>query len=301
LTASTGAKSSESLSLDPKTLQSLGGLEIIARHVVDGVLQGMHRSPHVGLAMDFAHHRPYSPGDDVRRIDWRAFARSERFYLKQHEVSTNLRAHILLDASGSMAYCGEGDGVSKLRYAQMLAAALAYLIIRQKDSVGLMTFDSEIREDVPPSSVSSQFVRLIGTLEGVTPQNESRVAPLLHEVAGSIRSRGMTIILSDLFDDTASLVNALHHLRRRGHDVLLLQILSQDELEFPFRTWTTFESMEDLADIRRLDPALVRATYLANLKAHLDAIRDATHRLEIRHAIVKTSQPLDAALAEVLG
>jgi len=301
VTTSTTSKQSRSLALDPKTLQSLGGLEIIARHVVDGVLQGMHRSPHVGFAMDFAHHRPYSPGDDVRRIDWRAFARSERFYLKQHEVSTNLRAHILLDSSGSMTYCGEGDGVSKFRYAQMLAASLAYLIIRQKDSVGLMTFDSRMREEVAPSSVSSQLVRVIGTLEKVTPRNESRIAPLLHEVAGSIRSRGMMIILSDLFDDTASLVNALHHLRRKGHDVLLLQVLAQDELEFPFRTWTTFESMEDARDFRRMDPALVRSTYLANLKAHLGTIRDAVRKLDIRYAMVKTSQALDAALAEVLG
>lgn len=292
---------SEPLALDPKTLQSLGGLEIIARHVVDGVLQGMHRSPHVGFAMDFAHHRPYSTGDDVRRIDWRAFARSERFYLKQHEVSTNLRAYILLDASGSMGYCGEGDGVTKFRYAQILAASLAYLIIRQKDSVGLMTFDNRIREDVPPSSMSSQLVRLIGTLEGVTPRNESRIAPLLNEVGGSIRSRGMIIILSDLFDDTASLVNALHDLRRKGHDVLLLQVLSRDELEFPFRTWTTFEGMEDAKELRRVDPTLVRSTYLANLKAHFDAIRDAARKLKIRHALVKTSQPLDVALAEVLG
>src|SRR5579859_1309531 len=163
------ATSSQPTLLDPATLDSLGRLELIARHVVDGFLQGMHRSPHVGFAMDFAHHRPYSPGDDVRRIDWRAFARSERFYLKQHEVSTNLRAHILLDASGSMAYRSKSDAVSKFRYAQMLAAGLAYFILRQKDSVGLITFDSRFRTDLPPSSVSSHLARVLAAIERTTP------------------------------------------------------------------------------------------------------------------------------------
>ena len=296
---STAATSSQLL--DPGTLETLGGLEVIARHVVDGFLQGMHRSPHVGFAMDFAHHRPYSPGDDVRRIDWRAFARSERFYLKQHEVSTNLRAHILLDASGSMAYRGHDDSVSKFRYAQMAAASLAYLILRQRDSVGLVTFDATIRNDIQPSSISSQCGRVVAALEGTKAGNESRIAPLLHDLAARVRSRGMVMILSDLFDDAAAMVNALHHLRREGHEVILLQILSPDELEFPFRTWTTFQSMECDTDRRRLDPAVVRSTYLANLRSHLDTLREAAQRLAIRYSLVRTDEPLDAALAKVLG
>jgi len=298
---STAATSSPSRTLlDPATLEKLGGLEIIARHVVDGFLQGMHRSPHVGFAMDFAHHRPYSPGDDVRRIDWRAFARSERFYLKQHEVSTNLRAHILLDASGSMAYRGKDDAVSKFRYAQILAASLAYLILRQKDSVGLIAFDGQIRSEVAPSSVSSHLARLTATIENTGAEKESKIAPLLHELAARIRSRGMVILLSDLFDEPTALINALHHLRREGHEVLMLQILSPDEAEFPFRTWTMFENIENESDRRGLDPALVRSTYLMNFRSHLDSIRQAAHRLAIRYALLTTSEPLDVALAKVL-
>jgi uncharacterized protein (DUF58 family) len=286
--------------LDSATLEKLGGLEIIARHVVDGFLQGMHRSPHVGFAMDFAHHRPYSPGDDVRRIDWRAFARSERFYLKQHEVSTNLRAHLLLDASGSMAYRGRRDVMTKFRYAQILAASLAYLILRQKDSVGLLTFNHRVTGEIPPGSVSSHFARLVTALDGTTTDGPSNIAPLLHELAARIRSRGMVIILSDLFDDTRAIVNSLHHLRREGHDVLIFQILSPDELDFPFRNWTTFESMEDESERRRLDPALVRATYLNNLHTHLDSLRDAAFKLGIRYLQITASEPPDAAIAKVL-
>jgi uncharacterized protein (DUF58 family) len=287
--------------LEPATLQKFGSLELIARRVVDGFLRGMHRSPHVGFAMDFAHHRPYSPGDDVRRIDWRAFARSERLYLKQHEVNTNLRAHILLDASASMAYRGADDAVSKFRYAQMLAASLAYLVLRQKDSVGLTTFDNQFRQTVSTRSVPSHLAHILAALGDTKAENESAISPLLHEFAGRIGSRGMVILLSDFFADAPSIVNALHHLRREGHEVLLFHILSPDELAFPFRTRTTFEDLENPSDLRRLEPALMRSTYLANLKSHLDSLRDAAHRLAIRYALLTTTQPLDVALATLLN
>src|SRR5882724_8977579 len=188
-------QSSPASLLDPRTLAKLANLELVARQVMDGHLQGLHRSHHVGFALDFAQHRPYSPGDDVKRIDWRAFARTERYSIKQHEVSTNLRAHVLLDSSGSMAYRGPTDAVSKFRYGQFLAACLAYLVLNQHDSAGLMTFDDRIREVIPPRSTPSHLARLLVALERSEAREESSIARLLHEVAGRIRGRGMVILI----------------------------------------------------------------------------------------------------------
>jgi len=276
--------------LDPRTLEQLSNLELIARRIVEGHLQGLHRSPQVGFATNFAHHRPYTPGDDIRRIDWRAFARSERFYIKQHEVNTNLRAHILLDASGSMAYRGSDDAVSKFRYAQFVAAAVAYLILNQRDSVGLITFDRQLRETIAPASTPGHLARVIKALDASAPREDSGIGPALHETALRLRGRGMIILVSDLFEDASELINALHHLQREGHELVLLQIMAREELDFPFKTWTTFENLERTGHDRRVDPAMMRSAYLAKLDAHQRAILQAVHAMRIRYALMDTSR-----------
>src|SRR5678816_1267730 len=202
--------------LDPKALAKIGKMELVARQLMDGYVQGMHRSPHVGFALDFAQHRQYVAGDDIKRIDWRVYAKADRYYIKQYEVSTNLRCHVVLDASGSMAYRGAADALGKFRYAQFVAAC--------------------------------------------------------------------------------AIVQALHHLRHRRHEVLLMQVMADDELTFPFRKWSLFENLERQNHRVRLDPATTRAAYLASVARHQKTIRDAAGRLNVSHVLLNTSKPFDEAL-----
>ena len=264
--------------LEPLVLQKISKMELFARQVMDGYVQGMHRSPHVGFALDFAQHRQYVAGDDIKRIDWRVFAKADRYYIKQYEVTTNLRATLVVDASGSMAYKGSGDAISKFRYAQFVAASLSYIILHQQDAAGLVTFDNKVRSFVPPKSSPSQLMRILRTLDETKAENESGLAPILHEVAERIDRRGMVIILSDLFDKADSIIEALHHLRHKRHEVILMQVMANDELDFPFRKWSLFENLERDTDRIKLDPALMRSTYLENLARHQQQIKDAIAR-----------------------
>jgi uncharacterized protein (DUF58 family) len=301
VTSTTNLRPSATSLLEPATLQKISKMELVARQLMDGYVQGMHRSPHVGFALDFAQHRQYVPGDDVKRIDWRAFAKSERYYIKQYEVSTNLRAHIVLDASGSMAYRGEQDVMSKFRYGQYIAACLSYLVLHQQDSAGLITFDNKVREFIPPRSAPSHLMRILQALDATKPEKESAIAPLLHEVAERITRRGMVILISDLFDEIAPLVEALHHLRHKRHEVILLQVMAHDELEFPFRKWSLFENLEMPADRLRLDPATMRTIYLENVAAHLRGVREAANKMNISHVLLDTSRPFDDAMSVYLS
>jgi uncharacterized protein (DUF58 family) len=287
--------------LEPASLAKISRMEFVARQLMDGYVQGMHRSPHIGFAVDFAQHRQYVPGDDVKRIDWRAFAKSERYYIKQYEQTTNLRAHIVLDASASMVYQGQTDVLSKFRYAQFVTAALAYLILHQQDATGLITFDNAIREFLPARSAPSHLMRILHTLDETRAEKESSIAPLLHEVAERITRRAMVIVISDLFDDTAALIESLHHLRYKRHEVILLQVMASDELEFPFSKWSLFESLEKPDDRLRMDPATMRAIYLENVAAHLRGLRDAASRLNFSHVLLNTGKPFDDALSVYLA
>jgi uncharacterized protein (DUF58 family) len=287
--------------LDPRALAKVSHMELVARQVMDGYVQGMHRSPHVGFALDFAQHRPYVPGDDIKRIDWRVYAKADRYYIKQYEVSTNLRCHVILDASGSMAYRGTGDAMSKFRYAQFVAACLCYLVLHQQDSAGLVTFDTKIRAYLPAKSNATHLMRLLRALDATRPSDESALAPILHEVADRVPRRGMVIVVSDLFDNAARIVEALHHLRHRRHEVLLLQIMADDELTFPFRKWSLFENLERQGHRERLDPATMRAQYLDNVNRHQKTIRDAAGRLNVSHVLLNTSRPFDQALTHYLA
>ncbi|MDB5332143.1 MAG: hypothetical protein JWP03_3294 [Phycisphaerales bacterium] len=282
-------------------LQKISKMELVAHQVMDGYVQGMHRSPHIGFALDFAQHRQYVPGDDVKRLDWRAYAKTERYYIKQYEVTTNLRCNIVLDASASMAYQGAGDSMSKFRYAQFIAACLSYLVLHQQDSAGLVTFDNKVRQFIPPKSAPSQLMRILRTLDSTKPENESAIAPLLHEVAERIDRRGMVIILSDFFDKSDALIDALHHLRHKRHEVILMQIMANDELEFPFRKWSLFENLERSGDRLKLDPALMRSVYLENVANHIRVIREAVNKLNATHLLFNTNKPFDDALMVYLA
>jgi uncharacterized protein (DUF58 family) len=287
--------------LDPRALAKVSRMELVARQVMDGFVQGMHRSPHVGFALDFAQHRPYVPGDDIKRIDWRVYAKADRYFIKQYEVSTNLRCHVVLDASGSMAYRGAADALGKFRYAQFVAACLCYLVLHQQDSAGLITFDTKLRDYLPAKSNPTHLMRLLRALDETRPANESGIAPILHEIADRIPRRGMVIVVSDLFDNADRIVEALHHLRHRRHEVLLMQTMADDELTFPFRKWSLFENLERQDHRVRLDPATLRAGYLASVDRHQKTIRDAAGRLNVSHVLLNTSRPFDEALTTYLA
>jgi len=287
--------------LDPRALAAISHLELVAKQVMDGYVQGMHRSPHIGFALDFAQHRQYVPGDDTKRIDWRVYAKADRYYIKQYEVTTNLKAHIIVDASGSMRYRGQYDRMSKFRYAQFMAVCLSYLILHQQDSVGLVTFDSKIRDFIPGRSASPHLFTIARTLDAITPQHESAISGVLHEVAERLDHRQMVILISDLFDNTDDLMKAFHHLRHKRHEVLVMQIMADDELTFPFRKFSLFENLELTTQKLKLDPATIRANYLENVARHLKAVRDGCNTMRINHTLFKTNESLEKALSTYLA
>ena len=287
--------------LEPHTLQKISKMELVAKQVMDGYVQGMHKSPHVGFALDFAQHRQYVAGDDIKRIDWRVYAKADRYYIKQYEVTTNLRCHLVLDASGSMSYKGQADAMSKFRYGQFVAACLSYIVLHQQDSAGLVTFDNKVRSFIPPRSSPSQLMRILRTLDATQSENESGIAPILHEVAERIDRRGMVVVISDLFDRAEALIEAIHHLRHKRHEVILMQVVANDEIEFPFRKWSLFENLERSSDRVKLDPALMRSTYLENLARHQQAMKDGIAKLHVNHLLLNTSRPFDDALTVYLA
>jgi uncharacterized protein (DUF58 family) len=287
--------------LSPRALAAVSRMELVSKQVMDGYVQGMHRSPHIGFALDFAQHRQYVPGDDIKRIDWRVYAKADRYYIKQYEVTTNLKAHLVIDVSGSMRYKGDDDALSKFRYAQFVTTCLAYLVLHQQDSVGLVTFDNKVREFIPARSASPHLFTIARALDATQPGGESGISGILHDVAERLGHRQMVVLISDLFDDAEKLIEAFHHLRHKRHEVIILQIMAEDELTFPFRKFSLFESLESVSQKIRLDPASVRATYLENVARHIKAIRDGCNALRISHALLKTSEPVEKALTSYLA
>jgi uncharacterized protein (DUF58 family) len=233
---------------DPQTLAKLAGLDLKARLIVEGYLTGLHKSPYSGFSVEFAEHREYSPGDDVRYVDWKVFGKSDRFYLKRFEEETNFACHILLDASASMAYRSRGAAVSKLEYAEYVAAAIAHLVVRQQDAVGLATFNTSVTRFLRPSSQPAHLKELVHVMEHTVPSGETALAPIFHDLAERIRKRGLVLILSDLFDDPAGLMSGLKHFRHRRHDVSVLQIIDPAEQDFLFDEPTRFRGLEQLEE-----------------------------------------------------
>jgi uncharacterized protein (DUF58 family) len=279
--------------LDPATLQKVSSLELIAREVVEGVRIGIHKSPFKGFSTEFAYHRPYVIGDPIRHLDWRVYARTQRFYLKQYEAETNFAAHLLLDASSSMHY--RSGKVSKLEYAKYLAASLAYMIVSQRDSTALAVFDNELRTYIEPSGSMSIIATIAEELEKVEPVPRTNVAGLLHEFAGRIRRRGFVILFSDLFDHVDEFVKGLDHLRYCGHNVIVFHTLDPYELTFPFDGTIKFKDLEGPGDILTR-PKRIHDAYMAELKKLLATIRTACNRSQVDYVLVDTSRPVDAVL-----
>ncbi len=283
--------------LDPELLQKLGDLELIAREVVEGLRAGSHRSPLKGFSTEFAHHRQYAPGDAIRDLDWRVYGRTERYYTKLYEAETNFDCHLLMDASSSMTY-GSGK-VSKLEYSKYLAAALSYLILNQRDSVGLSVFDSEMRAHLPPRSAMSIILQIEKILKEITPTPKTSIAKQLNDIALQIKRRSFVILISDLFSDVGDIMRGLQRLRYGGHNVIVFHTLDPHELKFPFKGTWQFDGLEGEEELIT-QPERIREDYLTNLNTYLEQLQSGCIGSGVDYTLVETSRPLDSLLSEFL-
>jgi uncharacterized protein (DUF58 family) len=289
----------ESRFLDPALLARLGSMELKARTVVEGFIAGLHRSPYRGFSVEFAEYREYIPGDDLSTLDWKVFARSDRHYVRKFEEDTNLDCHLVVDVSASMAYRG-GSAMSKLEYAGVLAASCAYLMHRQRDAIGLIAFDDEIRERIPASSRRGHLHRIFHALQRVQAGRRSDLERPLRRLAEAMTKRGLVIAISDLLDDRESVVRAIRQLRVRGTDVIVFQVLDPDELRFPFTHPARFRDVET-ADEVTADPARARSQYLQALEELRAYYSRHLRGSGIDFLTLDTSEPLDRALGAYLG
>ncbi len=282
-------------------------LEWLARRRMQGTLTGKHTSPDKGVSVEFAEHRPYAPGDDPRTLDWRVMARSDRNVVRQYIEETNLRATIAVDVSGSMAYTGgsaatlEGKALSKLAYAKYLAAALAYLFIKQGDAAGLVTFDRKPREFVRAASRPSQVRRILEVLDAAQAGSDTDAAAVLHDVAERIPRRGLVLLISDLFDDPERLTAALHHFDFRHHELVIFHVMAEEELSFPFSGYQQFRDLEKISPNLRIDPQAVRAGYLERVGRFVRGIEAACGNLRADYVPVNTRIPLRQTLLRYVG
>ena len=286
--------------LDPKVLSKISRLELRARRVVEGFISGLHKSPYHGYSVEFATHREYVPGDDIKHIDWKVWARADRFYIKQYEEETNLRSTILLDCSRSMQYGDPRHGLTKFDYACTVAASLAYLLQQQQDAVGLVTFDVGIRRKLAPSSHPSHLKLLLHELSQTTPDDRTDVSQIFHRLAEEITRRGLIVLISDLFVDIDTLIRSLQHFRHKRHEVVVLQVMHHDELEFPFQDNTLFRGLEIDRQILT-EPRALRKAYLESVERFLGRVRKACANNGIDYMLLSTQQPLDAALSSYLA
>lgn len=286
---------------DPTELARFGGLALVARRVVEGFLTGVHRSPFKGFSIEFAEHRQYYPGDEIRRIDWRAYGKTDRYYVKEYEDETNLKAVIVVDASGSMGYRGKAQ-LSKFEYAQQVAASLAYLLLGQLDAVGLLTHDTQPRGYIPPKTSSKHLLTLLRQLEGTKTGGETSLGAVWDQIAGHhLKRRGLVILLSDCFDEIGPLTRALRHMRFGNHEVILFQVLAPDELTFPFSNPTKFKSLETAGYELTVDARRLREEYLRNFEAYRAELRRVVEDLHIDYRMLRTDEPVDRALGAYLA
>jgi len=284
--------------LDADAVSRISRLEIEARHVVEGFLSGLHRSPYFGQSIEFVQHREYVPGDDVRRIDWKAWSKTDKYYLKQYEEETNLRTAILVDASESMQF-GSGQ-TSKFDYACSVAACLSYLLLRQQDAVSVSTFDETLRSRVPARSQQTHLNAILATLDVEEPAQKTDMYGILRQVADEKSQKGMVVLISDLFTPRESLFRGLRLLRKRGHDVLIFHVLDDQELDFDYTGTTRFEGLEEAGDVT-CDPSSLRKGYLQAMEAFLDEVRRRCARNVIDYQTIRTSEHLDAVLRHYLN
>jgi uncharacterized protein (DUF58 family) len=284
-------------SLHPEVIKRIGRLEVRARHIVEGLLSGMHRSPYFGQSIEFVQHRQYVPGDDLRRVDWKVWAKQDRLYVKQYEEDTNLRCCLLVDVSASMAY-GNGP-LSKYDYAVTSAAALAYLLLRQQDAVGCVAFDERIRQTVPLRTSTSHLTTIVRSLDAKEPRDKTQLVDVLARVAETYPRRGMMILISDLLVNSDDTLRGLRLLRQRGHDVLVLHVMDDDELDFPFSQPARFEGLETVDELT-CNPRALREGYLESLGRFLAELRRGCAHDNVDYALIRSSTPLDAALTAFL-
>jgi uncharacterized protein (DUF58 family) len=285
--------------LDPHTLASLEGLDLQARMVVEGYVAGMHPSPYHGFSVEFAEHREYVPGDDIRHVDWKVWSKTDKLYLKQYEEETNLLSYLLLDTSESMAYASD-DNVTKLQYAQFIAAALSYLILQQQDSVGLVVYDDAVRRYLKPAGQMSQLKEVLRLLSVTPAREKSDLGVVFNDLAERFKKRGVVVVLSDLFDDVSRIITGLKHFRHRRHEVIVFHILDPAELDFPFRNTTLFKGLEGMPEILT-DPHALKRAYQSELGLFLEELEKGCRMVDIDYVPLRTDQSLDTALSSYLA
>ncbi|MEE2711090.1 MAG: DUF58 domain-containing protein [Gemmatimonadota bacterium] len=284
--------------IDPHTLSRLSNMELRARAVVEGFIAGLHKSPYRGFSVEFAEYREYTPGDDIRHIDWKVMARSDRYYVKEFEEETNLQSFVLLDRSASMGYAS--NGISKLDYGSYLAASLSYFISKQHDGIGFISFDQDVVDFLPAHSKPAHVHTILTHLEQITPGKETDLGKPLHEMADMINRRGMIIIISDLIDEPERTMDALQHFRFKGHDVIVFHIMDPDELDFPFTDTVKFKDSETGEELTVL-PTLFKQQYHETIQAFLEENRQGCLKLQADYVLLNTGIPLDMALFTYLA
>jgi uncharacterized protein (DUF58 family) len=283
--------------LHPETIARISRLDLRARHVVEGFIAGMHRSPFFGHSVEFVQHREYTPGDDIRDLDWKVWSKTDKYYVKQYEEETNLRCTLVVDVSNSMHY-GRG-ALNKYEYACTAAACLGHLLLRQQDAVGLISFDEDVRQVVPSRSQQTHIDALIRAMHVSRPRDKTNVEKIMRRVAEDAPARGMIVLVSDLLVDREPLFRGLQMLKHRRHDVLVLHVMDEDELSFPFAGTTRFEGMEELIHLL-CDPRALRDGYIEALEEYLVEVRRGCARQGIDYMLVNTQEYLDAILSKFL-
>jgi uncharacterized protein (DUF58 family) len=293
--------------LDPEALAKVHRLELVARGAMEGFVSGRHKSPYKGFSVEFAEHRQYVAGDDIRDLDWRVYGKSDRYYIKQYIEETNLRSVILLDASASMRYTGtlaakhNGRPLSKFEYGQYLAATLTHLMIHQQDAVGLVTFDTEVRRYIPSRSRVSHLRVILQELAQTEPGGDTAIAPIFHDIAERAHRRGLIVIISDLFDDPEEILSALHHFRYHKHEIMVLHVMAEEELTFPFNQWSLFRDLEPTDLKVQLDPRSIKSEYLERVRAFIHRIEQGCGQMNADYVPLSTKRDFDIALSHYLA
>ena len=285
--------------LDPKTLESIKRIDVRARLVVEGFITGQHRSPHNGFAVEFAAHREYAPGDDLRHIDWKVWSKTDRLYIKEYEEETNLQCHLVVDCSKSMKY-GEEQGWSKYDYAATAAASIGYLMQQQQDSVGLMLFSDKVDRNLKPKSHPSHLNLIFHELEKAEPDNKTDVTDPFFALAAKIRKRGMVVMFSDLFLNPDDLAKSLNQFRLRRHEVIVFHVMHQDETTFPFEENTLFKGLEIDSQLFT-EPRALRESYLKAVERYMSKVKKVCSSMGVDHVLMDTSKPLGAVLSSYLN
>lgn len=286
--------------LQPEAIAKLGNLNLIAKSVVEGFITGLHKSPYHGFSVEFSEHREYVPGDNIKDIDWQAFGRTDKYVVKQYQEETNLKAYVLLDTSGSMAYKSDESSLSKLEYGCFLAASLAYLMVRQQDSVGLITFNEAINLFIPPRATAVHLNLIFRKLEEIEPGQATNVSKAFHDLAENLKRRGLIIIISDLYDDQKEVLKGLRHFRYKKHEVIVFHIFDKWELDFPFRKLSDFIDMETNEQLQ-IDPKFIRQEYMEEVQTFIEQYRKDCGDSTVEYVQTDTSVPYDFMLLSYLG